>query len=607
MDRMKLLQYMARVLAMILCLGCFVLPAAAAKRLALVIGNSDYQDVANLRNPVNDAKDISAKLSQLGFEVQTGIDLTRYQFINMVSDFRARINFEKAEDVVFYYAGHGFNLYNHNQLVPIDAQLKDRNLILLETVRLDDIMTQIQVSENQKTVILLDACRNSPLPPALQTNDTGSGLAMLEINNRTANALVIFATLPNQVTKDGKGRNSPFAHALLKYMGTPDKSIDAIFPEIRRDIMAETNDTQRPFKQGSPPAQFYFNPEPQIALNTPPQFSPRPQVAVSALPKTLDEKPTGDLPVNTSPHVITPNAIAEGNPAAQPADIVQPLKPVASDILIGVEVAAPQTQPQHKAVEQAVPPPPPPEQQASVPPALLPSQSMTVSQAGKKAPLVEALHGASALQEQQARSLAARPTERSDTIAAQTITDIVKPSPSKPLLAATRTTGKTEQIASLGSAHIRGIEIPDAEAAALGETGSTSPQTDKQIANLPPVPDKTPVVPTQPDVTLIVDLQKRLTFFACYTGNIDGVWGDQSKRALTSYLKKRGRGHENAEPTQQMLASLKSDTAKPPVCTASIPPHRAPKHLGHQRPPTPPAPARQPPPPRPKVPIIIGG
>ena len=95
---------------MIVAMGVWVLPAEAGKRLALVIGNSNYQSVTKLPNPANDAADIAAKLTSLGFEVEEGIDLTREQFAILISDFRSRIRYEKADDVVFYYAGHAFNL-----------------------------------------------------------------------------------------------------------------------------------------------------------------------------------------------------------------------------------------------------------------------------------------------------------------------------------------------------------------------------------------------------------------------------------------------------------------------------------------------------------------
>ena len=61
--------------------------ANAAKRVALVIGNSAYQHTARLTNPKNDATDMSAALKRLGFEVLDGFDLDKPAFERRVRDF----------------------------------------------------------------------------------------------------------------------------------------------------------------------------------------------------------------------------------------------------------------------------------------------------------------------------------------------------------------------------------------------------------------------------------------------------------------------------------------------------------------------------------------
>lgn len=343
---MRLFAYFGALL-LTLCLG--VVPAEAGKRLALVIGNSKYENVTKLPNPANDAADIAAKLTELGFEVEKGIDLTREQFSILVSDFRARVRAEKAEDVVFYYAGHAFNLKGINQFVPVEAKLKSIDNIPYETLRLDDLLNQIQVFDNQKTVVLLDACRNSPLPPSLQSEDLGVGLSQLQTSDSSANALVVFATLPNQVTKDGKGRNSPFARALLQNMGRPGESIDEIFPDIRKQIVAETDGTQKPFKQGSPPELFYFNPdgageETDVAVQT-----PQPPVA--------EPEPVTPEPAATAPEADT--ATAAPQEAETPSDVVElsALAPKDGELIIGEEVAEPSepSPPPQSAVVEAAP------------------------------------------------------------------------------------------------------------------------------------------------------------------------------------------------------------------------------------------------------------
>ncbi len=611
MDRMKLLQVLARTLVVILCLGGLALPAAAGKRLALVIGNSDYQYAPKLRNPANDAKAIIAELKKLGFEVQPGINLTYSQFYNALSDFRARIKSEKAEDVVFYYAGHGFNLDGRNQFVPVDARLNDLKSIPYETFQLDQIVPAIQLSERQKTVILLDACRNSPLPPALQAKDPTVGLAHYEPTGMAANALLVFATGANQVSKDGKGRNSPFAHALLKYMGTPGESIDTILYDIRNDVWAETNNAQKPYWQGSPPAPFFFNPEPQIALNTPPAAPVEP-------PATTVEPPTATVEPPTAT-VEPPTATVE--PPATTSGPLEPLKPRASDIVIGEEVAAPPT-PQPQVPLPRVKPLPPSQPQTTAPlapAAPLPPKPAQVLKPEKETPLRQKTFEMSSLQAQQGGSAATRPIERSATVPARSGTDILRPGQSERLSATVEKTGKTVQVASLGSTYIQGIEMSEAEVAALGVPGlAPPPPQGNDIGNLAPTDNTVPgATPAEPDTTLIADLQKALKSSGCYTGSIDGKWGAKSRRALESYLKVKGRARESAEPTRQMLDSLQADSAGTPTCVASLPPSAEPqsvqgvKHKARpnpsvkNRPRTQPA-VKQRPPASPKVPIMSG-
>lgn len=55
--------------AICLIVGLWLTPASAERRIALVVGNSDYQHVGKLANPRNDAEDLSRHLELLGFEV----------------------------------------------------------------------------------------------------------------------------------------------------------------------------------------------------------------------------------------------------------------------------------------------------------------------------------------------------------------------------------------------------------------------------------------------------------------------------------------------------------------------------------------------------------
>ncbi len=76
------------------------------RRVALIIGNSNYERITSLDNPGNDAEDISVALEGLGFEVFLGLDTSAEKMIALSNEFAEAI---KTADVsLFYFAGHGF-------------------------------------------------------------------------------------------------------------------------------------------------------------------------------------------------------------------------------------------------------------------------------------------------------------------------------------------------------------------------------------------------------------------------------------------------------------------------------------------------------------------
>ncbi len=107
-------------------------PAHAAKRVALVIGNSAYEYAPALKNPKNDAQAMSAVLKKLGFDVVTGVDLVHLDFARIVGQFRKKL--KGAEVGLFFYAGHGLQVYGENYLVPVDAELEYEDSLEFETI-----------------------------------------------------------------------------------------------------------------------------------------------------------------------------------------------------------------------------------------------------------------------------------------------------------------------------------------------------------------------------------------------------------------------------------------------------------------------------------------
>ncbi|MGE0213337.1 MAG: caspase domain-containing protein [Parvibaculaceae bacterium] len=237
---------------LILCLCLLVAlaePAAAERRVALVIGNSTYTAVTHLPNPVNDADDIAAALRRIGFTVSLTKDLDFNGFRRALRDFGdAAVG---ADMAVVFYAGHGLELDGRNYLVPTDAALKSDRDVPLEAIGLDSVTDAVAGARGLR-LVLLDACRNNPLAAAMRltrsTRSVSRGLARV---NPVPGVLVGYAAREGTVAADGQGRNSPFTAALLAHLEEPGVEIRLFLGKVHDSVMEATSDTQEPFTYGA--------------------------------------------------------------------------------------------------------------------------------------------------------------------------------------------------------------------------------------------------------------------------------------------------------------------------------------------------------------------
>gem|GEM_PF-1554397 len=227
--------------------------APVLKRLAIVIGNSQYQSprYADLANASRDAVKLSESLRRLNFEVASGIDLTQEQFEGMFRKYEASL--ASYSSVLVFYAGHGIQHSGENYLLPVDTLDPDSVEKLTEkAVKLNDVIRRF-ADRSRPTFIFLDACRNSPLPAGIA--DGGNGLAQVEVGENT---FIAFATQPGNVTVDGAGDNSPFTNALLQNVELPGLSISDMMIRVRNKTEEATLGQQVPWDQSNLREQFYF-------------------------------------------------------------------------------------------------------------------------------------------------------------------------------------------------------------------------------------------------------------------------------------------------------------------------------------------------------------
>jgi hypothetical protein len=240
-----------RLFLAILLLLAVCRPALAEKRVALVVGNSAYQNVVGLPNPVNDGAVMAATLKDAGFDVvDSRHDLSALEMRRALRDFADRAR--DADIAVIYYAGHGMELDGTNYLIPVDAKLERDTDVYDEAFSLDRILLAVEPAK-QLRLVILDACRDNPfakiMKKTLASRSIGRGLAKVEPTS--PNTLIAYAAKAGSTAQDGDSKNSPFTIALAKHLTTPGLDVRRAFGFVRDDVLKVTSNRQEPFVYGS--------------------------------------------------------------------------------------------------------------------------------------------------------------------------------------------------------------------------------------------------------------------------------------------------------------------------------------------------------------------
>ena len=232
---------------------------AGPRKVALIVGNGAYQNVAPLDNPPRDAKLIASTFRELGFATVTlAPDLTRDRFFAALHEFG--VEAEKADWAVVYYAGHGMEIGGVNYLIPVDARLKADSDAETQAVALEQVIAAVAGARKLR-LVMLDACRDNPFEKTMQRT-----IALKLVNRGFSNIepeagfMVVYAAKHGETALDGDSVNSPFATVLARVIKEPKIEVRKLFDIVRDDVWKATNRTQQPFTYGSLPGRedFYF-------------------------------------------------------------------------------------------------------------------------------------------------------------------------------------------------------------------------------------------------------------------------------------------------------------------------------------------------------------
>src|SRR5215472_5366275 len=238
---------------MILALGLLCTPiwadrAFAERRVALIIGNSAYQNAPILPNPERDARGIADMFQKAGYEIVTAFNVGNLDFKRTIQKFEDTVT--DADIAVIYYAGHGLNILGTNYLIPIDAKLASDRDANDETITLEQLVASVGGAKRLR-VIIVDASRDNLFARTMKAQRMASFSGLSAVEPNSIDTLIAYAAKPGTTAQDGGGDHSPFAAALIDNLFVPALDIRLAFGRVRDEVLKKTGNLQEPFVYGS--------------------------------------------------------------------------------------------------------------------------------------------------------------------------------------------------------------------------------------------------------------------------------------------------------------------------------------------------------------------
>jgi Caspase domain len=240
------------------------------KKLALIIGNKEYQFASSLKNTINDAQDMSLTLNELGFETMLYTNLDYVHFLKAIDTFAQKS--PEYDVLLFYFSGHGMMFSGDNFLVPVDASLRNNEQqIEIECINVKRIMANFNNGEGKANIAIIDACRNKPFNRNWVSNsrDLSNGNRLNLTNFRASGSIVALASGEGETSSDNpKGRNGLFTSSLIKFMKEPGLTVNEVLQLTRKEVKSKSNSTQNPIEFNELVGNFYFIQDKQTQKKT---------------------------------------------------------------------------------------------------------------------------------------------------------------------------------------------------------------------------------------------------------------------------------------------------------------------------------------------------
>jgi hypothetical protein len=235
-------------------------------RLALVVANSEYANLAPLPSALLDAQKMKVQLEALGFSVTS---VTKFESVEHFEDevlpaFRSKIS--AGDIVVFYFSGHGFSYGPNNFLAPanLPKSVPTRELTIA-AVAVESLEDYFGKRSPGVMLFVLDACRS--IAGFVVKDETAEGYISKGLIAPTqppdaANVMYAFASRPGSpaLTRSEPGEMSIFTGSLSEHIVTQYLEFGSVFRNVSAQVAVKTQGDQHPGIANWSDTDLYFSP-----------------------------------------------------------------------------------------------------------------------------------------------------------------------------------------------------------------------------------------------------------------------------------------------------------------------------------------------------------
>ncbi len=562
-------------------LGAYALPALLAglvlgwgnasaqvgKRVALVIGNANYQQVGAIPAADRDAGLLGDALARLDFEVIPLRDANLRTMRTALDAFQRSA--AGAEVALFFYAGQAVRLGNQARLVPVEANLQDLSGLERETLPLAPIVDAM--SQAGSAFLLADGCIDARLASRLQW--MGGASAMLGDPPSQGGLLSAFATAQERACGDRL-----FVEALLDELEEPGVEATGLVQRAQRQVGRRSDGAQEVALAARLARPFFFAGE-KVGSSAFRQLGVDP--AVDRMRGYVEKHPAHDLtPVVKA--LLSGREALQARPGAAAtarawnglmddgwrrarSEQAQKSREQALEARWSRESDAGSQERKDMRLAALTPqrrpaPPPPP----SAPPRQEPVPAPTVPPPAVAAPAPEAKKAPAETKPQPRLEEALGPVPEAPPQPSFPPPPPPQPSP-EPKVASL-----TAPPLVMDDETLRPVEKPppppEKPDAAQEKPAEPPAENTASLAAPAPPPPPPPFNADSPEVLRAA--QQELKRLGCYPGGIDGETGPQTNRALGEAAAKLGAGLQPL--TEAGLQALRKATA--PLCVHSVEP-----------------------------------